>query len=128
MMGLRRGRKTSARPAGLAILLFLVVILLSTIPLVREWQGRFCDTFFRLAPAPEARSKVVVVTIDDESLQRYGRWPWSRTLLAKLTNTLAKAGAGTVGLDILLAEPQSADADRVLSDSLRNARAVIVDK
>src|SRR5258705_6368693 len=111
MMGLRRGRKTWARTAGLAVLLFLVVIFLSTIPLVREWQVRFCDTFFRLAPAPQARSKVVIVTIDDESLQRYGRWPWSRTLLAKLTNTLAQDGASVIGLDILFSEPQTPTSD-----------------
>ena len=127
-MGPRRARQTWARTAGLAILLFLVVILLSTIPLVREWQVRFCDTFFRLAPAPEARSKVVVVTIDDESLQRYGRWPWSRTLLAKLTNTLAQDGASVIGLDILFSEPQTAAADKALQDAILATHAVIVDK
>ena len=121
-------RRGWGQMCGLAVILFAVVAILSTIPLIRDWQVRFSDTFFRLAPVPAQKSQVVLVTIDDESLQHYGRWPWSRTLLAKLTDNLAKAGAGTVGLDILLAEPQSADADRVLSDSLRNARAVIVDK
>jgi len=114
--------------SSLAVLLFLLVAVLSTIAVIRDWQVRFTDTFFRLSPAPQQRSRVVVVTIDDESLQRYGRWPWSRSLLAKLTNNLAQAGAGVIGLDILLSEPQSADADRALEQALRAGRTVVVDK
>src|SRR6267378_4817542 len=114
--------------SSLAVLLFLLVAVLSTIAVIRDWQVRFTDTFFRLSPAPQQRSRVVVVTIDDQSLQRYGRWPWSRTLLAKLTNNLARAGAGVIGLDILLAEPQSPDADQALQEALRAGRTVIVDK
>jgi signal transduction histidine kinase len=115
--------------AALAVLLFLVVVLLSaTIPAVRDWQLRFNDSFFRLSPMPKPRSKVVVVAIDDESLHRFGRWPWSRTLLARLTNNLNAAGASVIGLDILLSEPQTADADKALEEALRSSRAVIVDK
>src|SRR6267378_8700338 len=114
--------------SSLAVLLFLLVAVLSTIAVIRDWQVRFTDTFFRLSPAPQQRARVVVVTIDDESLQRYGRWPWSRTLLAKLTNNLAQAGAGVIGLDILLSEPQSPEADQALADALRGGHSVIVDK
>jgi adenylate cyclase len=89
---------------------------------------RIADTFFRLAPSAQVQPKVVVVAIDDESLQRYGRWPWSRTLLARLTDTLAKDGASVVGLDILLSEPQSPVADKTLEEALQSSRAVIVDR
>ncbi len=113
---------------GLVLLLFSGVALLSLIPLIRDGQARFTDTFFRLSPSPKQKSDVVLITIDDESLQRYGRWPWSRTLLAKLTHNLTIAGASVVGLDILLSEPQAPDADRALQNALLSAHAVIVDK
>jgi len=123
----RPGRRAWAQAGGLAVLLFILVIFLSTVPLIRDWQMRIADTFFRLAPASQEQPKVVVVAIDDESLQRYGRWPWSRTLLAQLTDALAKDGA-VVGLDILLSEPQSPAADKALQDSLQKSHAIIVDK
>src|SRR5919197_4132923 len=94
------------RTGGLALLLFACVAILSAIPLISDWEVRFVDTFFRLAPRPTSNSPVVLVTIDDESLQRYGRWPWSRVLVAQITNNLARAGASAIGLDILFAEPQ----------------------
>ena len=114
---------------ALSALLFLVVVFLSaTIPAVRDWQLRFNDSFFRFSPLPKPRSRVVLVTIDDASLQQLGRWPWSRTVLARLVNNLNAAGASVIGLDILLSEPQAPDADQSLQDALRSSRAVIVDE
>lgn len=113
---------------GLAVLLFLLVTVLSMVPVIRDWQLRFSDTFFRISPVPKQRSQVVLVTIDDESLQRYGRWPWSRALLAKLTNNLVQAKASVIGLDILLSEPQSPEADAALEKALHAGPTVIVDK
>src|SRR5246500_653414 len=122
------GRRGWIQMLGLSVLLFVAVAVLSAIPLIRDWELRFTDTFFRLSPSPKQKSEVVLVTLDDESLQRYGRWPWSRTLLAKLTSNLVKGGASVVGLDILLSEPQTPDADRALENALQSGRVVIVDK
>jgi signal transduction histidine kinase/CHASE2 domain-containing sensor protein len=114
---------------GWAVVLWVVVVALSLVPVVREFQVRLTDTFFRLAPLPKQRSPVVLVLIDEESLRTYGRWPWSRTLLAELVNNLTEAGVSVIGLDILLSEPQSPEADRALSESLQAShRVVIVDK
>ena len=113
---------------GLGVLLFGLTATLSTVSLIHDWQLRFSDTFFRLSPAPKQASQVVLVSIDDESVLRYGRWPWSRTLLARLTDNLTEAGAAVVGLDILLSEAQSREADNALRDALEAGRAVIVDK
>jgi CHASE2 domain-containing sensor protein/two-component sensor histidine kinase len=100
---------------------------LSLLPLVREWQLRVGDSYFHLAPA--AKSPVLVVLIDDQSLREFGRWPWSRMRLAQLTRNLADAGATVIGLDVLLSEPQSQEADRALADAFaRSGRVVIVDK
>lgn len=118
-------RQTFAR----AVVLFVVLIAASIIPVVRQSQARVTDSFFRLAPPPRQRSQVVLVLIDEESLQKYGRWPWPRALLTELNTNLGEAGATVIGFDILLAEPQSFKADRALSDSFRtSARTVIVDK
>jgi signal transduction histidine kinase len=112
----------------LSAILFALVAGISTFPVIRNSSVRIADTFFRLAP-PRARSPVVLVLIDDDSLQQFGRWPWSRELLAQLNSNLAKAGAGVIGLDILLSEPQSPKTDASLRESLQaSGRTVLVDK
>jgi signal transduction histidine kinase len=107
----------------------MLVFAFSLIPVVRDSELRITDTFFRLAPKPAQRSKVVLVLIDDESLRQYGRWPWSRELLGELISKIADRGAGAIGLDVLLSESQSTEADAALQSALRaSGRAVIVGK
>ena len=113
----------------LSLLLLLLVSAFSIIPVVRDSELRVTDTFFRLAPPPAQRSPVVLVLIDDESLRQYGRWPWSRELLGKLVSNIADSDAGTIGLDVLLSEPQSTGADAALQSALRGSgRVVLVGK
>ena len=121
-------QRTWSQTFGLAAILFVLVLAFSTLPVIRDSEVRLTDTFFRLAPAPKEQSSVVLVLIDDESLNQYGRWPWSRELLAQLTRNLARANASVIGLDILLSEPQSLTADQALAGALHEARTVIVDK
>ncbi|HEX8979842.1 MAG TPA: adenylate/guanylate cyclase domain-containing protein [Parasulfuritortus sp.] len=50
--------------------------------------------------------RVVIVDIDDKSLREIGRWPWPRSVMAKLTsNLLQEYGAAAVGYDIVFSEP-----------------------
>ena len=48
---------------------------------------------------------VRIVDIDDESIERFGQWPWPRTLMAKLNDRLVEAGAHVIAYDIVFAEP-----------------------
>lgn len=122
-------RRRWLRDPGLAVFLLVAVLLLSLLSPIREAEIRLGDTYFRLARSPRDHSPVVLVLIDDRSLQAYGRWPWSRTLLAHMTDRLAGADASAIGIDILLAEPQSPAADDALAAAFQHAgRVVIVDK
>jgi len=49
--------------------------------------------------------EVVLVTIDEKSLDELGRWPWPRNRLAQLLDALVKYDAKVVGFDIVWAEP-----------------------
>ena len=124
-----KSRSTAAakwhRIAPLAAILFGLVSLLSIVPVVRDFNLRLADTLFRVAPEAKP-SPVVLVLIDDPSLRAYGRWPWSRTLLAELVNKLDEAGAQIIGLDILFAEPQSSTADEALARAMRESRGVVL--
>lgn len=123
---LRQGGWQTLRRAAA---LFVFVVVASSIPIVHDLQLRLTDSFFRLAPAPKTPSQVVVVLIDEASLQTYGRWPWPRALLAEVNTNLAEAGASAIGFDVLLSEPQTTEADHVLAQSFRSSgRTVIVDK
>jgi adenylate cyclase len=52
-------------------------------------------------------SEVVIVAVDDASLEQLGRWPWSRALIAQLVDRLTHAGAAVIGFDIVQSEATS---------------------
>ncbi len=73
------------------------------------------DSYQKLAPASfESDLPVRIVDIDEESLSRIGQWPWPRTTMAKLLETLGADGAAVVGFDILFAEPDRTSPEEAL--------------
>ncbi len=74
------------------------------------------DAFQRAAPRDVANLPVVIVDIDDESLQQFGRWPWPRTRLAHLIDATHRLGALAVGLDIIMPETDSQSPQRLLAE------------
>lgn len=82
------------------------------------------------APAPlqKLADDVVVVAIDEASLQRYGRWPWSRDTQAQLIERLTNAQARAVGYDILLSETERTDpaADQRLAQAIQHNGKIVL--
>jgi len=48
--------------------------------------------------------RVVIVGIDEKSVQAEGLWPWSRAKMARLVDRLAQGGAAAVGFDVIWSE------------------------
>src|SRR6185295_13728056 len=58
------------------------------------------------ATSREPAKNIAIIAIDEESLDKIGRWPWSREILAEMTEQLAAAKAKVIANTILLSEPQ----------------------
>lgn len=75
------------------------------------------------ASAPPADDRILLVTIDDHSLARLGRWPWDRTTHAQLLEVLNRMQPRSVTLDILMTEPSAVD--QVLADAMHKSTAPV---
>ena len=53
--------------------------------------------------------RVIIIAIDDKSLSKIGRFPWTRNLYVQLIQKLELTEASIVGFDILWSESTSAD-------------------
>ena len=60
---------------------------------------------------------IAIVEMDDESIAKFGRWPWPRDLQARVLDAVGKSGAAAVVYDVLLTEPTPND--QVLADAVR---------
>ncbi|WP_242113152.1 CHASE2 domain-containing protein [Luteimonas aquatica] len=99
-------------PLALLIMLGAVacVSLLTLTKLTWKADYRIYDTLLRHA-GERADDSVVIVAIDDKSVSALGRWPWPRRTHADLIDRLSRVGARGVALDVVFAEPDSADPD-----------------
>lgn len=59
--------------------------------------------------------EVVVVSIDNRSIQEFGVWPWSRDLHGELIKKLEEAGAAAIGYDVTFSEKGIGD-DKFFED------------
>jgi len=100
-----------ARGIQIAVALSLVVVVLRATPWTRELmvfslvEHYAYDSVFIHFSAPEPPPHIVIVDIDDESLQRMGRYhSWHRDLYAHLLDGPLRE-ARVVAIDLLFTEP-----------------------
>lgn len=86
-----------------ALLSCLTLFLFDPVPL-QTLRNMVFDQFQRWHPRPYQEAPVRVVDIDEESLRRFGQWPWPRTRVAELVEKLQQAGAAVIVFDVLFAE------------------------
>lgn len=116
---------TQSRAGIRATLFFLAVLaalLAAATPLFQAFEYRTVDLRLRrLAARTPASPEIVLVVLDDESLERLrpdlGRWPWPRAIFGAVLDYCSEAAV--VGFDILFGEPdwQWPERDQVLVEA-----------
>lgn len=93
---------------GAAVIIVIAIFQTAPVPFLSPVIERLgfmvFDTYQRLYPRPYEEAPVRVVDIDDETIRRYGQWPWPRTDLARLTAVLGEAGAAAIAYDVVFSE------------------------
>lgn len=89
------------------------------LPFVDALDAFIYDARLRASSSPSPDPRIVIVDIDDASLQRYGQWPWRRDRLAQFTQELTqRQRVAVLGFDIMFVEEERNSGQAVLQ-SLR---------
>ncbi len=109
---------------------FLLIAVLAALLLsnsgggvVRALEERFGDVVWRLGASRSDERRLIVVDIDDRSLDAVGPWPWPRPTLAQLLDHIARQGARLQILDVVLTDPRADDA--VFLEAVQRHRPVL---
>jgi adenylate cyclase len=91
---------------GAAILIGALALRAADPLPLQQLRNLTFDSYQRLEPrAYDPAVPVTIAAIDEKSLARFGQWPWSRTILARITDRLTELGAAAVAFDVIFAEP-----------------------
>lgn len=121
----RRGGLLYAALAPLVGLLFLPLVLnfdLLDQPenLTVNWRFQF-----RAPNDPPADPHLVLISIDQESLDQLGGWPWERSVHADLCKLAATMEPAVLGFDLLFTEPRDPAADKDFGEAAAKPKAVV---
>ena len=95
---------TTGTMIALSLLLAAFSIRIADPAWLESARAQTFDLYQRLSPRPTLQQPVVIIDLDEKSLAAYGQWPWPRSLIARLIDTLGKAGVPVVGFDAIFPE------------------------
>ena len=108
------------------ILLFVISYLLLA---VLFWIGLFGGTQERLTDLlflPRSANKnIVIIAIDDKSINKIGRWPWDRKVHAELLEKLSSQKPKAVGYDVAFPEASNPESDQILSSAFSKHNIIL---
>lgn len=80
-------------------------------------ENFFEDILFSARPVS---SDILILEIDDRSIEKIGQWPWRREVFAQVFSLLNKSKPKSIGLDVMMSEPSrfGKEDDMLLADAL----------
>ncbi len=130
----RTGRHiTGGEKGGVRKVFVLIGLLSSLVGLFLYWyrpaflqavELKAGDARFMLRGGRNGPQEIVLVAVDERSVNELGRWPWSRRTVAKLIDALEPARV--IALDIVFSEPGPKEDDRLLSEAIARSGRVVL--
>jgi adenylate cyclase len=106
----------SGRVTTLLVLFALLVVRIDDSTGLQVVRARVFDFYQRIQPRetpPE--TPVVILDIDQKSINELGQFPWPRTALADLVTNATAAGASVIGFDIVFSESDQTSVANVVT-------------
>jgi serine phosphatase RsbU (regulator of sigma subunit)/CHASE2 domain-containing sensor protein len=109
------------------VALALVMGLCAGTSLLERLENITMDLRFRARASqdPPADSRLLLVGIDEDSLDRFGRWPWPRERHGDLCKLLAVNDPGAVAFDLLFTEPGKPEDDAYFAESVQTLPCLV---
>lgn len=107
---------------GLPFIVGFVILSITTImfwhnpPVFQTLRNQVFDTYQQITPRTYTPVPVRILDIDEESIRRFGQWPWDRRKIAGIIRQIQDMGVAALAFDVLFAEPDRTSPQRLLND------------
>ena len=104
---------------ALSLVLTLVFLLhisgIFPIPILNSLENQAYDARLKITLPEKVDKQVVIVDIDEKSLNELGQWPWNRNIMARINDTLFDHyNIKAIGYDIVFAEEDIDEGTKLL--------------
>jgi signal transduction histidine kinase len=84
------------------------------------------NMLFRLRGELPPPDEIVIVAIDDASLQQIGRYPWVRGIVAEGLGKISQGNPKVIGLDVIYSEESEPEEDERLAQAIKSSGRVVL--
>jgi PAS domain S-box-containing protein len=123
--------RTVSPKSGRIVWTLAIALVSAALGMEVDWHapglGRYTrDLMMRARGTLPAPSDIAIVAIDERSIGRFGRFPWSRQVIARAIDAVAAARPRAIAVDVLFTDPTGTEDDAALARSVGRAGNVVV--
>ena len=96
------------------LLIFLISIKIANPSFVKSISFLSFDLYQKIFPLNKIETDVVIIDIDEKSLGKFGQFPWSRSVFAKILENVNKTNPKAIGFDVFFTEKDKQSPDEFL--------------
>ena len=104
---------------SIVLLILLVGVRINDPALVEQTRLNVFDQYIKSLPEKESRD-VVIINIGEESLEKYGQYPFPRQEYAQMINMLRNQQAGMIVFTMMFPEPDRFGGDEILASWIKD--------
>jgi len=104
------------------IIFIALAFYIGNVPFLQFMELKTLDLRMKSRGQQKPGNETVIAVVDEQSVKEIGRWPWSRSTVAKLVDALKADGAKAVGFDVVFAEPDQNSGLQAITRITQQAR------
>ena len=99
----------------LLILILLISLKVINPSFIKSISYISFDLYQKAFPLKKEKSNVVIIDIDEESLGKFGQFPWNRTIFAKIIEKVDSQKPKSIAFDVFFAERDKQAPEEIIS-------------
>ena len=96
------------------ILTFLVLLRIHNPEFIKSVSNICFDSYQKIFKYNEIQDRILIVDIDEPSLEKFGQFPWSRNIFSKILENINKNNPKAIGLDIFFSEKDKQSPEEII--------------
>ena len=97
-----------------ALLILLIVLKISNPSFIKSISFISFDLYQKVFPLEKRETDVIIIDIDEKSLGKFGQFPWSRSVFAKIIENVKASNPKAIGFDIFFSEKDKQSPEEII--------------
>ena len=96
------------------LLIILIALKIANPSFIKSISYISFDLYQKTFPLKKQDSNVVIIDIDEKSLSKFGQFPWSRSVFAKIIDKVHATEPKAIGFDVFFTEKDKQSPEEII--------------